>query len=95
MNRDKTCLHPLVWPDVCGHGDGTYVGTVTTAMNCVVQDVYVYDEPDDGGDQVCLREGPLVYHRRHMSLSLFWSAADAYPPWHPARDLLLSHGFVP
>ncbi len=100
MNRDKACLHPLVWPDVCGHGDGAYVGTVaskTERGRALTLDVYIF-EPCRGhheGQWVCLRSGPRLCTSHHTALDLFWPAANAYPPWHPARDLLLSQGFAP
>lgn len=98
MNQDKVCLHPIHWPDVCGHGASTYIGTVVAPRSAHltygVQDVYLY-EPTDGQPLVCLRSGPKRYTYHHMSLDTFWAAADAYPPWTPARDMLLSQGFAP
>lgn len=96
MNRDKACPHPIVWPNVCGHGDGTYVGTVAgrgMGNAPLVCDVYFYT--DNCVERVCLRSGPTPDAYHHPTLDLFWTAADAYPPWHPARDLLLSQGFAP
>lgn len=96
MNRDKVCPHPLVWPDMCGHGDETYIGTTagrTMSNHPLVCDVYSYT--DNCVELVCLRSGPEWCAHQHLSLDLFWSAADAYPPWHPALDLLLSQGFAP
>lgn len=105
MNRDKACLDPGTWLDVCSHGAHLYTGTVPVVYGHAdandpgrvgVVDVYLYHETHpECAEWICLRTGSRKYTRHHMTLDVFWTAADAYPPWHPARDLLLSQGFAP
>jgi len=46
------------YPDRCGHlGDGGFVGTTVSPTSGLLVDVYLYHDPAEGVQKVCLRYG--------------------------------------